>query len=58
MPKFIYVFDADGRDRLLALKYELLKSDEEKEVFVFLNKPDESFAETDLTFALSDILTF
>lgn len=58
MSNFIYVFDEEGRDRLLSLQYEMLKCDNEKRIYVFLNKERQDFANNDFKFALSDTLTF
>ncbi len=58
MANFIYVFDADGRDELLAMQYELLKSDEIRHIYVFLNKECRNFSCDGVKFALSDTLTF
>jgi len=58
MPKFIYVFSKEGRDSLLALQYELLKSDEDKHIFVFLNNERQDFSYDNLPHAFSDTLTF
>ena len=38
MGNFIYVFSVESRDKLIAMQYALLKSDEARHVFVFLNK--------------------
>lgn len=58
MPNFIYVFNEEGRDQLLALQYEMLKCDNEKRIYVFLNKERQDFSNNDFKFALSDTLTF
>ena len=58
MPNFIYVFNEEGRDQLLALQYEMLKCDNEKCIYVFLNKERQDFSNNDFKFALSDTLTF
>lgn len=58
MSNFIYVFCEEGRDKLLSLQYEMLKSDMNNKVFVFLNKERQDFACEDFKFALSDTLTF
>ena len=58
MGTFIYVFSAAGRDRLLALQYEMLKSDEERQIFVFVNKEQQYFADGDFPYALTNTLTF
>ncbi len=55
---FIYVFSKDERDKLLSLNYKMLKSDETKQVYVFLNKEQQNFSAGDLKFALSNTLTF
>lgn len=56
--KFIYVFDADARDKLLASGYQLLKTDESQEIYVFENTAELNFASSDFLFILSDTLTF
>ncbi len=58
MANFIYVFGTDSRDKLLAMQYELLKSDEAKCIYVFLNKECQNFSYDGIKFALSDTLTF
>lgn len=56
--KFIYVFDAETRDKLLASGYVLLKTDENQKIYVFENKAELNFASGDFSFVLSDTLTF
>lgn len=58
MGAFIYVFSDSGRDKLLALQYEMLKCDAEKHIFVFANKESQCFAGEDFPYALTDTLTF
>lgn len=58
MNTFIYVFSDEGRDKLIALQYELLKYDEEKHISVFLNKERQYFSDDEFPYALSDTLTF
>lgn len=58
MGAFIYVFSDRGRDELLALQYELLRCDEERHIFVFLNKEQRYFTDGNFPYALSDTLTF
>lgn len=58
MNSFIYVFSDDGRDRLLSMQYELLKSDNKKHVYVFVNKDKQNFARDGVPYALSNTLTF
>lgn len=59
MPSFIYVFGEKDRDRLIELKYEMLKGDERKHTYVFLNRNyRQDFSDMDFKFVLSDTLTF
>ena len=58
MPNFIYVFGEQEKDKLLAMKYEMIKCDKEKHIYVFLNKERLDFAFGDIKYALSDTLTF
>ena len=58
MEKFLYVFNKEVRDRLLAANYTLLKSDEKNEVYVFANQMDMAFALADISFIRSNTLTF
>lgn len=56
--KFIYVFDEDSRDMMLAKHYKLMSADDKKGIYVFQNKVDVSFAATDIKCVYSDTLTF
>lgn len=60
MSKFIYVYNSDARDKLLAAGYKLLK--ENSNTFVFLNEISNasalSFSNLDVSYILSDTLTF
>lgn len=58
MKKFIYVYSADARDKLLAANYILMKSDERNKIYVFLNEDKLSFSELDVSYILSDTMTF
>lgn len=58
MPKFIYVFDKEGRDRLLDMRFELLHSDETNHRYVFLNREDQTFSSNAFPYVQSDTLTF
>lgn len=55
---FIYVFSEEGRDILLSRKYELLKSDNARHIYVFVNKGEQNFACDGVPYALSNTLTF
>lgn len=58
MGNFIYVFSVEGRDKLLSMQYELLKSDDAKHIFVFLNKGHQNFSCDGIQCVISDTLTF
>lgn len=58
MKKFIYAFAESDRDTLLSQGYTLLKADNIKKIYVFKNKDNLCFSDTDGTFVLSDTLTF
>ena len=58
MNGFIYVFGEEGRDIFLSRQYELLKSDDAKHIYVFINKGEQNFACGGVTYALSDTPTF
>lgn len=58
MHGFIYVFSDEGRDILLSQQYELLKSDNIRHIYVFVNKDNRNFACDGVPYALSDTLTF
>lgn len=58
MSNFIYVFNDSERDKLLALKYKIVKCDEENHVYVFLNKERLDFTNDDIKYVLSNTLTF
>lgn len=58
MDLFIYVFSDEGRDVLLSRQYELLKSDETKHIYIFVNKVEQKFSCDGVPFVLADTLTF
>lgn len=58
MSKFIYVFDEQARNKLIAGGYELLKSDEFGSSFVFVNNNNATFSLEDVSYIMSDTLTF
>lgn len=55
---FIYVFSTQDRDKLLSKNYNLLKSDERNNIYVFENNNQLVFDNTDMKFVFSDTLTF
>lgn len=58
MSNFIYAFDIESRDKLISMQYELLKSDDERHIFVFLNKERQDFSCDGIQCVMSDTLTF
>ena len=58
MEKFIYVFNAEARDKLLSYGFHMLKSDEENSVYIFANQASMVFALSDTSYFLSNTLTF
>lgn len=58
MKKFVYVYSADARDKLLAANYTLMKSDERNNIYIFLNEDKLSFSSLDVSYILSDTITF
>ena len=58
MQNFIYVFDEEARDTLLGQRYTLLKSDEKKKIYVFVNEERRNFACAGVGYVISDTLTF
>lgn len=58
MEHFLYVFSKDERDALLALNYLLIKSDEEKNTYVFENRDELYFDLDEIHTIASDTLTF
>ena len=55
---FLYVMDTESRDQLLSLGFELLKENDKKTVWVFVNKPDQTFDVVNVPCVVSDVLTF
>ena len=58
MQNFIYVFSEEARDTLLKMRYPLLKSDDERKIFVFVNEGRGNFSCAGVSCVLSDTLTF
>lgn len=58
MNHFLYVFSEKERDTLLALNYRLLKSDNQKNIYVFENQENLRFDLNEVHAFESDILTF
>lgn len=58
MDKFIYVFTDENKQLLLSQGYTLLKSDIEREMYVFENKETLNFSLSQSDYICSNILTF
>ena len=58
MNKFIYVFSQSDRDKMLFKGFLLLKSDPNNNMYVFLNGGDLALDDLDISYILSDRLTF
>lgn len=58
MEKFLYVFDENSRDCLIAAGFHLLKSDKNSNIYVFANQMDMAFELTDVSYVRSNTLTF
>lgn len=55
---FIYVFDADAKNKLLEMQFMMLKSDDKNNVYIFVNDDKENFVVDDIPYVISDTLTF
>ena len=58
MYKFIYVFDAKTADYLVEQGVNLIKSDKEKNIYVFENNPKNTMKFSKKDFVFSNTLTF
>ncbi len=58
MAKFIYVFRTDVRDKLIEQGYTLLKSDDERSMYIFENSETLNFGNMHFSAVFSDTLTF
>lgn len=58
MGKFIYVFSEEDRDKLIQNSYQLLKSDEKNGIYIFSNDGSFKFSKFDLSYIMSDVMTF
>ena len=52
------MFDADAKNKLLAMQFMMLKSDDKNNVYIFVNDDNENFAVDDIPYMISDTLTF
>lgn len=58
MNKFIYVFSKSDRDCLIKHGYTMFQSNEDKDMYVFINDGRMDFSNQEIRFALSDTLSF
>lgn len=58
MCKFIYVFSKEAYNTLIKCGYEAVKTDCEKNIYVFENKDEINFSLSKSEFVLSDIMAF
>lgn len=58
MNKFIYVFSQSDMDKMLFKGFLLLKSDQHNNMYVFLNEGNLTLDDLDISYILSDKLTF
>lgn len=58
MYRFIYVFDKDTADTLTKQGLTIIKSDDEKKIYVFENTPTMKPKFSKKDFVFSDMLTF
>lgn len=58
MNKFIYVFSQSDMDKMLFKGFLLLKSDQHNNMYVFLNDGNLTLDDLDISYILSDKLTF
>lgn len=56
--KFIYVFDRGSYEKLKACGFKLVKANEDKAIYVFLNEPSQNFDLNGSSYVKSDMLTF
>lgn len=55
---FIYVFSKADRDELLVQGFDLLKSNDKSDIYIFKNNEKKTFAIESGRFLMSDTLTF
>lgn len=62
---FVYVQGETNKDKMLALGYELIKSDSKGRIFIFKNKDEalkfglnDELEQSDISFITSNVLTF
>jgi hypothetical protein len=60
MGNFIYVYHSAARDKLAQAGFLMVKSDERNGIWVFVkdSQPDYDLGQADISYILSDTLTF
>lgn len=58
MANFIYVFNEEARDKLLDMQFKMLKSDKNNHIYIFVNDGKGNFSIDDISYVLSNTLTF
>lgn len=58
MPKFIYVFNVEDKNKMLKFGYDIVKDDTKSNVYVFLARENFQFDLIDVAYVESDTLTF
>lgn len=56
--KFIYVFDEEAKSKLLNAGYTLMKEDMDNSIYVFCCNGNMLFANEDISYIMSDTLSF
>lgn len=56
--RFIYVFSQEEKDRLLQYGFQLIKSDDEQNIFIFANNKHLDFSAEHIDVFYSNTLTF
>ena len=56
--KFIYVFSAEDKERMLSQGYELVRAEPNGKFYVFANKDDVHFENENMKFSYSNMLSF
>lgn len=56
--KFIYVFSSHDKEQMILRGFNLIKSDAERNIYVFENKEAMQFSISEVRYVLSDMLTF
>lgn len=58
MTNFIYVFDENAKNKLLDMQFKMLKADDKNNIYIFVNEGRKNFAIDDISYVMSNTLTF